>query len=224
MPNDQTSTTPQSTSDARDRAAAPGPAQLTGVLESAMDPIVSIDDAQRVVLFNAAAEQAFGWPRAAVIGQPLDMLIPARHRAGHRAHVDAFAGTGVTSRRMGGARPLVALRADGTEFPIEASISQHVDGDRNVLTAILRDVTARVQGEERLARSEARLRGILDSAMDAIITVDEQQKIVLFNAAAEKMFGCARRRKRSAGRSCGSSPTASGTPTTRTCPRSPPPA
>lgn len=194
MPNDQPSTTPDPAHDARLPASTAGPAlaQLRGILESAMDPIVSIDDAQRIVLFNAAAEQAFGWSRAAVIGQPLDMLIPARHRDGHRAHVDLFARTGVTSRRMGGARPLVALRADGTEFPIEASISQHVDGDRNVLTAILRDVTARVEGEERLARSEARLRGILDSAMDAVITVDERQNVVLFNAAAERMFRCPR--------------------------------
>jgi PAS domain S-box-containing protein len=167
-------------------------AQVSGILESAMDPIVSIDDGQRVVLFNAAAERAFGWPRAAVIGQTLDMLIPSRHRGLHRAHVEAFAATGTSSRRMGGARSLVALRADGEEFPIEASISQHVDGDRKVLTVILRDVSARLESERLLARSEARLRGILDSAMDAVITVDERQTIVLFNAAAERMFRCPR--------------------------------
>ena len=167
-------------------------AQVSGILESAMDPIVSVDDTQRVVLFNAAAERAFGWPRASVIGQPLDMLIPERYRAEHHAHVGAFAATGVTSRRMGGARSLVALRADGTEFPIEASISQHADDGRKVLTVILRDVTARVEGDDRLARSEARLRGILDSAMDAVITVDASQNVVLFNAAAERMFRCPR--------------------------------
>src|SRR6478735_2069586 len=112
MPIEQTSPMPHPTRDAHDRAptAAPGQAEVRGILESAVDPIVSIDDTQRVVLFNAAAERAFGWPRAAVIGQPLDMLIPARHRTAHRAHVDAFARTGVESRRMGAARALVALR------------------------------------------------------------------------------------------------------------------
>jgi PAS domain S-box-containing protein len=169
----------------------PNATWLGGIVESAMDPIVSVDDQQRIVLFNAAAEQAFGWPRAALLGQSLAVLIPARFRDVHRAHVGRFRETGVTSRRMGGLNALIALRADGTEFPIEASISQHVEGGRTILTAILRDITQRVSAETRLADSEARLRGILDSAMDAVITVDVDQNIVLFNAAAEKMFGCA---------------------------------
>jgi len=156
-----------------------------------MDAIVSVDEDQRIVLFNAAAEQAFGWPRLAVMGKPLDMLIPTRFRDVHRQHLDRFRATGVTSRRMGGLNALTALRADGTEFPIEASISQHVDDGRTILTAILRDITERTRAETRLASSEARLRGILDSAMDAVITVDAAQRIVLFNAAAERMFGCA---------------------------------
>ena len=93
---------------------------------------------------------------------------------------------------MGAQTVLMALRANGEEFPIEASISQHTEDGRKFFTVILRDVTERVRAEELLARSEARLRGILDSAMDAIITIDEKQHIVLFNAAAEAMFGCPR--------------------------------
>jgi PAS domain S-box-containing protein len=176
----------------RVRSLASARAQVTGLVESAMDPVISVDENQRVVLFNAAAEKVFRWPRSAVIGEPLDMLIPAEYRERHRAHVAQFGRTGVTSRRMGGSQVLCALRADGTTFPIEASISQHDEGGRRIYTAILRDITERLEGEERLARSEARLRGILDSAMDAIITVDEAQRIVLFNDAAEKMFGCPR--------------------------------
>lgn len=165
-------------------------ARASGFFESAMDPIVSIDESQRIVMFNAAAEHVFQWPRAAVLGQSLEMLIPARFHITHRAHVDQFRRTGVTSRRMGGLNALTGLRANGEEFPIEASISQHVEDDRKVLTVILRDTTERVRSEALLSTSEGRLRGILDSAMDAIITVDERHKIVLFNAAAERMFGC----------------------------------
>jgi PAS domain S-box-containing protein len=165
-------------------------ARVTGIVEAAMDPMIAVDEQQRVVLFNAAAETAFQWPRHAVLGQPIDMLIPVRFRAEHQRDIERFGRTGVTSRRMGGSNVLMALRANGDEFPIEASISQHREAGERIFTVILRDITERAAAERQLARSEARLRGILDSAMDAIITVDETQRVVLFNAAAEKMFEC----------------------------------
>jgi PAS domain S-box-containing protein len=165
-------------------------ARVSGIVESAMDPIVTVDEQQRIVVFNAAAEHIFRWPRAAVLGEPLEKLLPERFRHVHRAHIEHFGRTGSTSRRMGGQNVLMALRADGEEFPIEASISQHRDGERRLFTVILRDITERVRAESLLERSESRLRGILDSAMDAIITVDEKQHVVMFNAAAEAMFGC----------------------------------
>ncbi len=182
---------------------------MAGILESAMDAIISIDADQRVALYNAAAEKIFQWPRAAVLGQPLDMLIPARYRAAHAGHVQRFGQTGMTSRRMGGQSALLGsgqttlpgldqpvllgLRANGEEFPIEASISQHAEDGSTLFTVILRDITERTRAERELARSEARLRSILDSAMEAIITVNQDQHIVLFNRAAEQVFGCTAR-------------------------------
>ena len=167
-------------------------ARVGGIVESAMDAIITVDETQRIVQFNAAAERVFRWPRGAVVGQRLDMLIPERFRAAHGAHIERFSHTQVTSRGMGAQTELYGLRADGEEFPIEASISQHSEDGGKLFTVILRDVTQRVRGEELLARSEARLRGILDSAMDAIITIDERQHVVLFNAAAEDVFKCSR--------------------------------
>ena len=177
---------------ASDAALQSAEARVGDLIDSAMDAVVSVDEAQRIVLFNAAAEKLFGWPRAAMLGQPLDRLIPEQFRAAHRGHIERFGRIGTTSRRMGDPGVLHGLRASGEEFPIEASISQHMEGGRKLLTVILRDVTQRARSEELLARSEARLRGILDSAMDAIVTVDENQHIVLFNAAAESVFGCPR--------------------------------
>ncbi len=165
-------------------------ARVSGIVESAMDPIITVDAEQRILVFNAAAEQVFHWPRAAVLGEPLDKLLPERFRHGHHAHIERFGRTGTTSRRMGGQNALTALRADGEEFPIEASISQHSEDGRKLFTVILRDITERLRAESLLERSESRLRGILDSAMDAVITVDESQHVVMFNAAAETMFGC----------------------------------
>jgi PAS domain S-box-containing protein len=177
---------------AANRALQDAEARVGDIVGSAMDAIVTVDEGQRVVQFNAAAERAFRWPRAAIMGQKLDVLIPERFRAVHAAHIERFARTAVTSRSMGAQTVLYGLRADGEEFPIEASISQHSEEGRKLFTVILRDVTERVQAEEQLARSEARLRVILGSAMDAIITVDERQHIVLFNAAAEEVFKCSR--------------------------------
>jgi PAS domain S-box-containing protein len=167
-------------------------ARVGGIVESAMDAIVSVDEGQRVVQFNAAAERVFRLPRTAVLGQRLDMLIPKQFHEAHRGHIERFGRTATTSRGMGAQTVLHGVRADGEEFPIEASISQHAEGGRKLFTVILRDVTERVHAEQLLARSEARLRGILDSAMDAIITVDDRQHIVIFNAAAEVVFGCPR--------------------------------
>lgn len=172
-------------------------ARLDAVVESAMDAIVTVDEKQRIVLFNSAAERMFGCAKADAIGTLLDEFIPERFRGVHHQHVERFARTGNTSRRMGLQSALRALRADGTEFPIEASISYAKVGGGNLLTVILRDVTERTIAAQDLERaredvrsSERRLDAIVQSAMDAIITIDSGQCIVLFNLAAEKMFGC----------------------------------
>jgi PAS domain S-box-containing protein len=157
---------------AADRALQSVEARVSGIIESAMDAIVAVDGGQRIVLFNAAAEKVFRRPRAAVLGQPLDMLIPERLRGAHRGHIEHFERTGVSSRRMGDQAVLVGLRADGEEFPVEASISQHSEDGRKLFTVILRDITRRVRGEEALNRSREELRE-LASAMNSI---REQEK------------------------------------------------
>jgi PAS domain S-box-containing protein len=170
-------------------------AQLDAIVDSAMDAIITVNAAQKVVLFNRAAEQIFRCPRREAIGAPLDRFIPERFRAAHRGHIEHFARTGVTSRRMGDVTTLWGLRADGEEFPIEASISQAGEAGERYYTVILRDITLRKQADAEAARirgelgeAQTRLAAIVDSAMDAVITVDEGQKIVLFNRAAEQVF------------------------------------
>jgi PAS domain S-box-containing protein len=97
--------------------------RLSGVIESAMDAIITLDAGRRIVVFNRAAEQLFRCPAGEALGQPLDRFIPRRYRDTHGGHIGEFSRTGVTTRLMAGARPVFGLRADGEEFPIEASIS-----------------------------------------------------------------------------------------------------
>ncbi|MBA4759032.1 HWE histidine kinase domain-containing protein [Sphingosinicella sp.] len=125
--------------------------RLEGVVASAMDAIITINEEHRIVLFNPSAEQMFGVSTAEALGEPISRFIPERFRGTHEEHIRRFRNTGVTGRRMGALGAISGLRADGTEFPIEASISQVDIGGERLATVILRDIT------ERLANEEARL-------------------------------------------------------------------
>jgi PAS domain S-box-containing protein len=165
--------------------------RLEGIVASAMDGIITIDDEQRVILFNPAAERMFGLPATEALGQHISRFMPERHRPTHAAHIHRFTETGVTTRQMGSLGAISGLRADGKEFPIEASISQVEVGGERLATVILRDITERKAAEDALLESRRRMEGIVESVMDALITIDESQQIVLFNPAAERMFGVA---------------------------------
>jgi PAS domain S-box-containing protein len=126
-------------------------AKSTGILSIAADAIISIDGDQRITRFNEGAEKIYGYSRAEAIGAPLDMLIPARFRTAHRQHIDRFATTPGTAKKMGVRDGVVGLRKNGEEFPADAAISNlAVEGTR-VLTAVVRDVTEqrRTENEQR---------------------------------------------------------------------------
>jgi len=141
--------------------------RLGAIVETAMDPIITVDEAQRIVLFNRAAEQAFGCARSAAIGAPLERFIPERYRAAHHQHFENYGRTGATARRMGEQSVLWALRADGREFPIEASISQTGTGTSRYFTVILRDITRRKDFEDALRRQQDELRELSARVLEA---------------------------------------------------------
>ncbi|MGO8931664.1 MAG: ATP-binding protein [Limisphaerales bacterium] len=132
-------------------------ARLAGIIGSAMDAIISVDAGQRITIFNAAAEKMFRCPARDALGQPLDRFIPPRFREAHRGHMAAFGRTGVTSRAMGHLQPISGLRADGEEFPIEASISHIEVGGQQIYTVILRDITERKRAEAQIRQLNAEL-------------------------------------------------------------------
>lgn len=132
--------------------------RLRGIVESAMDAIITVDKKQRIVVFNAAAQQIFLCPASEALGQPLDKFIPAKYRNVHRQHINNFGSTGVTSRSMYSPGNLLGLRADGEEFPIEATISTVELGGERLYSVILRDITERKRAEAALQLSEERFR------------------------------------------------------------------
>jgi PAS domain S-box-containing protein len=126
-------------------------AQLEALVQSAMDAILTVDEEQNIVMFNVAAEKMFRCSRKAAVGQPIERFIPQRFRALHCTHVRTFAETGATKRVMESPGVLSALRADGEEFHMEASISHAKIGARTLFTVIIRDITEREQVKEKLA-------------------------------------------------------------------------
>jgi PAS domain S-box-containing protein len=122
--------------------------RMEGIVQSAMDAIITIDDEQRIVLFNPAAENIFGYSSDEVLGQPITMLIPKQYRGHHDEYVRRFFDSGVVNRKLESANPLLALRSNGEQFPIEASISQVTVGSERVGTIVLRDITERKMNEE----------------------------------------------------------------------------
>ena len=128
--------------------------RLEGIVNSAMDAIISVDSEQKVVFFNAAAERILRCPAAEAIGQPIDRFIPQRLREQHQQHIRGFGETGITARSMHSLVALSGLRADGEEFPIEASISQIDVAGEKLFTVILRDITERRGLEEQLRQSQ----------------------------------------------------------------------
>jgi PAS domain S-box-containing protein len=137
----------------RRAAAQEAQARLSGTVDIADDAIISVDRAQRILLFNQGAERIFGYQAREVLGQPLDLLLPERFLEAHRRHIQEFADSPITvaSRRKGERREILGRRKDGSEFPAEASISKLTTDDEPILTVILRDITSRKRVEQRIA-------------------------------------------------------------------------
>jgi two-component system sensor kinase FixL len=169
-------------------------ARLSGILDSAMDAIITIDADQQITFFNGAAERMFLHAAEAVIGQPLTIVLPQRYHSAHYLHVRAFGQTNVTRRTMGALGDITGVRSDGTEFPIEASISQFDVAGQKRYTVILRDITERKHAEERLRAANARLeqsnRELQDFAYVASHDLQEPlRKIQAFGDRLQQRYG-----------------------------------
>jgi len=163
-------------------------ARYRGLLEAAPDAMVVVNQDGEIILLNLQAEKQFGYRRDELLGQKVTNIIPAGFAErlladGLRSPADALA------QQIGTGIELVGRRKDGAEFPIEIMLSPLESAEGILVTAAIRDISVRKEAEKHLAQMEARSRGLLEAAPEAMLVVDQHGEIVLLNLQAEKEFG-----------------------------------
>ena len=161
---------------------------LLSIANSTSDALIAINSEGRVISWNHAAELIFQYSRDEMIGQSLHAILPERFRDLHDQGI-ARVNSGGDRHVIGKSAQLAGVRKDGTEFPLELTLSAWRTDEGMNYGGIIRDITDRVAMEEEIRLSEMRFRSILESAHDAIITADSKGDILSWNKAAENIFG-----------------------------------
>jgi len=160
------------------------------VVATAVDGVILIDAAGTVLMFNPACERLFGYTADEVIGQNVKILMPSPFRDEHDSYLENYARTGV-AKIIGIGRDVVGLRKDGSTFPMDLSVGEAQQDGGRIYVGIIHDLTERKAIEQARQDSAARLKAVVDTAVDGVILIDAVGTVLLFNPACERLFGYA---------------------------------
>jgi len=160
------------------------------LVDAAPDGVIVCDAAGRIVLVNAEVERMFGYARPELVGHRIDILVPDRARPQHGRHLAGYTGA-PRLRPMGIGMELTGRRKDGSELPVEISLSPIETADGLLVTAGIRDVTERRKLERENRRANAYLVSAVDSVRDAFALFDEHDRVIMVNSAGRQLLGAA---------------------------------
>ena len=174
----------------RDRLAALGrsEAMFRALLDSSPDAIISIDDEGRIALVNSQTVDLFGYERDELLGGSVELLLADRFHGRYIEHRDEYLADTAT-RPTGVGVELAGCRKNGTEFPVDLSLSSIDTAEGRLLTARVRDITEQSRAKEVRRKSEERFAALLESAPDGVVIVDDTGSVVLVNRQTERLFG-----------------------------------
>ena len=158
------------------------------LLDAAPDGILVTGQHGTILLVNAEVVRMFGYDREALVGQPIHLLVPDKFRARHPDHVKSFHDA-PRLRPMGSGLELFGRRSDGSEFPVEISLSPIHHGGQRLVVAGIRDVTEHRKIEREVKRANAYLVSAVDAIQDAFALYDEHDRVVLVNSASRQLLG-----------------------------------
>ncbi|CAN5874118.1 hypothetical protein BH11GEM2_BH11GEM2_30200 [soil metagenome] len=162
-------------------------ARYCALAESAPDAIVTVDERSIILSVNPATERIFGWSAAELVGQSMAKLMPEPYRARHETGMARYRATGTRHINWVGVA-LPGLRKDGTEFPMEVSFGEFLDGNRHIFSGFMRDVSERVEQQKRIDRATSDLQGALQALELRVHEAEEARRAADVANAAKGQF------------------------------------